>query len=130
MIWTKVVDVLGKQWTMPVQHAGGRVHSGSTSSGGNIHFNIFHDCKKKKERQIHSKHLIQGELYICRQYGQFKGINMNEFSSMTSSFFIMTKNDPKGGDIWILHSHSKTVSSNNHGVITLVMIGLKTPKND
>lgn len=47
MIWTKLVDVLGKQWTMPVQRPEGRIHIGSTSSGGNIHFNIFHDSKKK-----------------------------------------------------------------------------------
>lgn len=96
--WTKlVVDVLGKQWMVPVRRTGGRdshwFYFSARSQDKHIvwprwkHFlwlnpssQLSWPLKKKRmnsEGRFHSKQLIQGKLCICRQYGQCKGNNMN-----------------------------------------------------
>lgn len=118
--WRKVVvDVLGKQWMMPVRRTAGtdsHWFNFSTKNNGwtrcittlktlplaEPFISTVTTVKKNELRKSRftQTQLIQGKLCICRQYGQFKRNNMNRkgtFSSMASSSFVITKNYLKWG---------------------------------
>lgn len=111
--WLEVdVDVLGKQWMIPVHRTRGTdshwfyfstkirrltrpIITLKTSSWLNPSSQLSWPLKTKEFRQ-------QTKLCICRQYGQFKGnVNIHhrkgEFPSMALSFFVIIKNYPKRG---------------------------------